>query len=231
MSISNQPRFSLTNRLLSDLPPRQYKRLAPYLERVSLDSRQVLHQPNEPIKQVYFPDNAVIPIVSRLKDGRTVKAGIVGSEGVVGIRALFGGSSTPYQYITLIRGNAHRIKARVLKAEFQRGGTLQDLLLRYTHVRLIQFAQISACNCLHNTLERLCRWLLMVHDRAMSDELSLTQEAISGVLRVRRTGISEVVGKLQKKKLIDFHYGQITILDRRGLEKASCECYGILTQG
>ncbi|PYV36232.1 MAG: Crp/Fnr family transcriptional regulator, partial [Acidobacteria bacterium] len=159
-------------------------------------------------------------------DGRTVKAGIVGSEGVVGIRALFGGSSTPYQYITLIRGNAHRIKARVLKAEFQRGGTLQDLLLRYTHVRLIQFAQISACNCLHNTLERLCRWLLMVHDRAMSDELSLTQEAISGVLRVRRTGISEVVGKLQKKKLIDFHYGQITILDRRGLEKASCECYG-----
>ena len=231
MSISNQPRFSLTNRLLSDLPPRQYKRLAPYLERVSLDSRQVLHQPNEPIKQVYFPDNAVIPIVSRLKDGRTVKAGIVGSEGVVGIRALFGGSSTPYQYSTLIRGNAHRIKARVLKAEFQRGGTLQDLLLRYTHVRLIQFAQISACNCLHNTLERLCRWLLMVHDRAMSDELSLTQEAISGVLRVRRTGISEVVGKLQKKKLIDFHYGQITILDRRGLEKASCECYGILTQG
>ena len=231
MSISNQPRFSLTNRLLSDLPPRQYKRLAPYLERVSLDSRQVLHQPNEPIKQVYFPDNAVIPIVSRLKDGRTVKAGIVGSEGVVGIRALFGGSSAPYQYITLIRGNAHRIKARVLKAEFQRGGTLQDLLLRYTHVRLIQFAQISACNCLHNTLERLCRWLLMVHDRAMSDELSLTQEAISGVLRVRRTGISEVVGKLQKKKLIDFHYGQITILDRRGLEKASCECYGILTQG
>src|SRR5439155_2189123 len=231
MSISNQPRFSLTNRLLSDLPPRQYKRLAPYLERVSLDSRQVLHQPNEPIKQVYFPDNAVIPIVSRLKDGRTVKAGIVGSEGVVGIRALFGGSSTPYQYITLIRGNAHRIKARVLKAEFQRGGTLQDLLLRYTHVRLIQFAQISACNCLHNTLERLCRGLLMVHDRAMSDELSLTQEAISGVLRVRRTGISEVVGKLQKKKLIDFHYGQITILDRRGLEKASCECYGILTQG
>ena len=231
MSISNQPRFSLTNLLLTALPPRQYERLAPYLERVSLDSRQVLYQPNEPIKQVYSPDNAVIPIVSPMKDGRTVEAGIVGNEGVVGIHALFGASSTPHRYITLIRGNAHRIKVRVLKGEFQRGGTLQDLLLRYTHARLMQFAQISACNCLHTTLERVCRWLLMVHDWVMSDELSLTQEAISGVLRVRRTGISEVVGKLQKKKLIDFHYGQITILDRRGLEKASCECYGIITQG
>ena len=127
--------------------------------------------------------------------------------------------------MTLIRGTAHRIQAEVLKAEFHRGSVLQDLLLRYTQARLIQFAQISACNYLHPILKRICRWLLMVHDRAMSDELSLTQEAISRVLRVRRTGITEAVGTLQKEKLISYHYGRITILDRGGLERTACECY------
>jgi CRP-like cAMP-binding protein len=231
MPIRNQSRLALTNYLLAALPPREYNRLVPSLELVSLDAKQVLFQPNESINQVYFPDNAVIPIVTRMKDGRTVEAGMVGNEGVTGLHALFGASSTPYQYMTLIRGTAHRIQAEVLKAEFKRGGTLQDLLLRYTQARLIQFAQISACNYLHPILKRVCRWLLMVHDRAMSDELSLTQEAISRVLRVRRTGITEAVGTLQKEKLISYRYGRITILDRGGLERTACECYETISDG
>jgi CRP-like cAMP-binding protein len=230
MSGNNQSRFSPTNHLLTALPPREYNRLAPHLERVSLDSKQVLYEPNEPIKQVYFPDNAVIPIVSQMKDGRTVEAGIVGNEGVVGIHALLGAPS-PYQYITLTRGHAHRVKAAVLQAEFKRGGALQDLLLRYTQARLVQFAQISACNYLHPTIKRVCRWLLMVNDRGMSDEISLTQKDISRVLCVRRTGITEAVGILQKKKLIYYHYGRITILDRGGLERTACECYEVTRMG
>ena len=225
MSSRNQSHSSPTNRLLTALPPREYSRLAPHLELVSLDTKQVLYQPHESINQVYFPDNAVILIVSRRKDGRTVEIGMVGNEGVVGLHALLGASSIPYQYMTLTRGAAYRMQAETLKAAFQRGGTLQDLLLRYTQARLIQFAQISACNYLHPILKRVCRWLLMVHDRAMSDELSLTQEAISRVLHVRRTGITEAVGTLQKKKVISYRYGRITILDRGGVERTTCECY------
>jgi CRP-like cAMP-binding protein len=224
---SQQSRSSLVNRLLSALPRREYNRLAPDLEQVSLDAKCVLYQPNEPIKQVYFPDSVVILIVSQMKDGRTVEAGIVGNEGVVGIHALLGAPS-PYQYIILTRGHAHRLKAAVLQAEFKRGGALQDLLLRYTQARLVQFAQISACNYFHPTIKRVCRWLLMVDDRGMSDEISLTQKDISRVLCVRRTGITEAVGILQKKKLIYYHYGRITILDRGGLERAACECYEII---
>jgi CRP-like cAMP-binding protein len=231
MSISSNQSRLLINHLLTALPPREYNRLAPHLELVSLDLKQVLYEPNKPIKQVYFPDNAVIPIVSRIEDGRTVEVGMVGNEGVVGIHALLGASSPFYHYITLTRGNAHRVKAEVLQAEFKRGGALQDLLLRYTHARLAQFAHISACNYLHPTIKRVCRWLLMVDDRGMSDEISLTQKDISRVLCVRRTGITEAVGILQKKKLIYYHYGRITILDREGLERAACECYEIIKDG
>ena len=231
MPIRNQSRLSLTNRLLTALPPREYKRLAPHLEPVSLEAKQVLYQPHGPIKHVYFPDTAVIPIVSRIKDGRTVEVGMVGNEGVVGIRALLGASSIRYQYITLTSGTAHRMKAEVLKEEFRHGGELQDLLLRYTHTRLIQFSQINACNYFHPVTKRVCRWLLMVHDRAISEELSLTQETISRVLGIRRTGVTEAVGALHKRKLIDYHYGRITILDRKGLQRLACECYGTISDG
>jgi CRP-like cAMP-binding protein len=210
------------------LPRREHNRLTAALEPVALDINQVLYEPGEPIDHIYFPDRAVIAICSRMKDGRVVEAGMVRTEGAVGIHALFGVAATPYQFDNVIAGNAWRIKPRVLKAELKRGGVLEDLLLRYTQARLIQATQIGACNCLHTAIERVCRWLLMVHDRAMSDELSLTHQAISRVLRVRRTGVTEVVGILQKKKLIRSQYGQITLLDRKGLEQAACECYQII---
>jgi CRP-like cAMP-binding protein len=222
---------SFTNLLLTALPPGEYLRLAPQLELVSLEKKLVLYLPNEPITHVYFPENAVIPIVARLYDGRTVEMGIVGHEGIVGLPALFGASSPPYLYINLIGSNAYRVQAEVLTAEFKRGGILQDLLLRYTQARLSQSSQISACNYFHPILKRLCRWMLMVHDRVRADELALTQEAIAQVLRVRRTGITEAVGTLQQKKLIAYHYGRITILDRGGLERAACECYRTLNDG
>jgi CRP-like cAMP-binding protein len=228
MAIDDRSRLLPANHLLTALPRRKYNRLAIALEPVSLNLKQVLYEPGAPMRYIYFPGHAVIAIVSCMKDGRVVEAGMVGYEGAVGIHALFGVSAAPHQYDTVIAGNAHRIKATVLKAELKRTGIFQDLLLRYTQARLIQTSQLVACNCLHNSFERVCRWLLMVHDRAGSDELSLTHEAISRVLRVRRTGVTEVAGLLQKKKLIRYQYGQITILDREGLERAACECYQII---
>jgi CRP-like cAMP-binding protein len=228
MPVGDRSRSSLANHLLSALPRREHNRLAAALEPVALDIKQVLYEPGEPIEHIYFPERAVIAICSRMKDGRVVEAGMVGNEGAMGIQALFGVAAASHQFDTVIAGNARRIKARVLKAELKRGGMLEDLLLRYTQAHLIQATQIGACNCLHTAIERVCRWLLMVHDRAMSDELSLTHEAISRVLRVRRTGVTEVVGILQKKKLIRSQYGQILILNRQGLERAACECYQII---
>jgi CRP-like cAMP-binding protein len=219
---------SLTNLLLAALPPGEYRRLAPQLELVSLEKKQVLYLPNEPITHVYFPENAVIPIVARLYDGRTVETGIVGHEGIVGLPALLGNSLPPYLYIALTDGNAYRMQAEVLTAEFKRGGVLQDLLLRYTQARLSQYSLISACNYFHPLIKRICRWLLMVYDRIGADELPLTQETIARVLQVRRTGVTEAVGILQQRKLITYHYGRITLLDRGGLERAACECYRAL---
>jgi hypothetical protein len=159
------------------------------------------------------------------------KSGWSAIEGVVGPHALLGASPTPYLYMTLTRGTAHRIQAERLTTEFQRGGTLQNLFLRYTQARLSQFAQLHVCNYFHPIPKRICRWLLMVHDRAMANELSLTQQAISQVLRVRRTGITEAMGTLQKENLCSYHYGQITILDRGGLERTACECYETISHG
>lgn len=216
---------SFTNLLLTALPPGEYRRLAPQLELVSLEEKHVLYLPNEPITHVYFPENAVIPILARLHDGRTVEMGIVGHEGIVGLPALLGTSKPPYLYIALTGGAAYRMPAEVLTAEFKRGGVLQDLLLRYTQARLSQSSLISACNYFHPLIKRLCRWLLMVYDRIGADELSLTQETIARVLRVRRTGVTEAVGTLQQRKLLTYHYGRIRLLDRGGLERAACECY------
>ena len=216
------------NHLLATLPRRDYARLAPALEQVFLDGQQVVYELKEPIKQIYFPENAVISIVSCMKDGKIVETGMVGHEGVAGIHALFGISSAPYQYLTVIEGTAQRIPAQVLKAEIKRGGSLEDLLLRYMQARLIHFSQIGACNCLHPAIERVCRWLLMIHDRAGTNALALTHEAISQVLRLRRTGITEMMGILQKRGLIRRQYGHLTILDRAGLEQAACECYQVI---
>jgi len=231
MAVRTQTRVSPTNLLLTALPPREYKRLAPHLELVSFAAKHALYPPSKAITHVYFPENAVIPIVLCLKDGRTTEVGMVGNEGFVGIHALFGDSVIPYHCFTLIGGNAYRIPADRLLVEFKRGGMLQDILLGYTQARLSQFAQISACNCLHPLDKRVCRWLLMVHDRSMLDELSLTQEDIARVLGVRRTGVTEAVGSLQQKKLISYRYGRITIRNRKRLERATCECYGIINSG
>jgi CRP-like cAMP-binding protein len=224
-------RSSNTNRLLTALPSGEYNRLAPHLEPVSLNLKQDLYQLDELIKQVYFPADAVISIVPHMKDGRTVEVGMVGNEGVVDVHALSNGSSTPYRYIALTKGHAYRMKTSVLKPEFKRGGALQELLLRHTQARLIQFSQIGACNCLHTIIERVCRWLLMVQDRARPNEHSLTQQTISQLLLTRRTGITESLGILQKKGLISYRYGKIMILDRRSLERETCECYGIIRDG
>jgi CRP-like cAMP-binding protein len=225
------PRAALTNRLLTALPPQAYKRLVPSLELVSLEAKQVLSQPHAPHTHVYFPETAVISLVYPMPEGPTIEVGMVGNEGVVGLDAFWGASTLPYFYLTLTGGSAHRLPLTVLSAEVQRGGALQAVLLGYTQDRVLQLAQTGLCHSLHSTSQRLCRWLLMVHDRARTEELRLTQADIARVLHVRRTGITAAMGILQQKKVLSYRYGRITIRNRTRLERAACECYRVITNG
>ncbi|HZG52067.1 MAG TPA: Crp/Fnr family transcriptional regulator [Pyrinomonadaceae bacterium] len=220
------PRIS--NRILSELPTEEYERLSPHLEPVALAVGDVLYYPQEPVTHVYFPNHGTVSIIATFADGGGVEVGVVGNEGVFGVNVVLGSMSVPLQAVAQVPGEGLRIPADVLKKEFKAGGLLHDLLLRYTQAFIIQIAQSAACNRSHPIGGRLARWLLMSHDRAMSDELQLTQEFIGIMLGTRRPGITEAAGRLQNKGAIKYNRGHITILDRKKLESASCECYRIV---
>lgn len=217
------------NLLLAALPTDEYQRLLPHLELVSLPLRQVLSNPGEPIEFVCFPHQSIISLVTILEDGSTVEAGLVGKEGMFGVQAFLGGDSTPHQAIVQVAGEAMRMSAAQLKIEFQRGGKLQSLLLRYVQALFTQVSQGAACHRLHTVEERLARWLLMVSDRLEPDQLPLTQEFIAQMLGTRRAGVTVAAGMLQQAGLIRYRRGEITILDRQNLEAASCECYKVVS--
>ncbi len=219
---------STKNRLLAALPTQEYERLIPYLELVSLPLRQVIYESGEPIKYVYFPNNAIVSLVSTMSDGATVEVGVVGNEGMVGVPVFLGGDSTLNQAFVQFAGDGMRIEAHRLKAEFNRGGVLQSLLLRYTQALLTQASQTAACNRLHTVEERFARWLLVFADRIQSDQFPLTQEFVSQMLASRRAGVSVVAGTLQQAGIIRYTRGKITILNREALEDTSCECYGLV---
>jgi CRP-like cAMP-binding protein len=227
--VTHQQAHSLRqNRLLAALPSEELKRLLPYIEQVSLSHGQTIIKPHEPIPFVYFPLNSLLSLVTVMEDGSTVEAGSVGREGMAGLPILLDARTTPMQTLTQIPGQAVRIKAEILKEAFNAGGALRQILHRYMHTAIVVSSQTAACNRLHHLEIRLCRWLLMSSDGVCSDELRLTQEFLSTMLGVRRAGVSEAASQLQDKGLIRYQRGRIQILDRKSLEAAACECYGVV---
>ncbi len=214
------------NQLLVALPPGEYERLIPYLKPVSLILGQIIYEPKQLIKEVYFPVGAMISLLSIMKDGSTTEIGLVGNEGMVGVSSFLGGDIATNRAIVQVEGKALKMDAELLKSEFERGKQLQTKLLLYTQARLTQISQIAACKAHHLIEERLARWLLSIHDCVNKSELPLTQKFISEMLGVRRASVTEAAQALQKAGLISYSRGQITILKRKELEQAACECYG-----
>lgn len=217
--------FPAKNRLLAALPTKEYERLLPYLENVSLPLKQVFYQPNEPIEYVYFLNHGVASLLTYMEDGAAVETATVGNEGMVGLPVFLETYTTPSQAIVQVPGNGVRMRADVFTTSVKQGSSLHRLMKRYTQALLSEVMYSAACNRLHSIEERCCRWLLMTRDRVESDEFPLTQEFLSQMLGVRRPSVSVVAGILQKAGLIRYSRGKITILDQEGLQDSSCECY------
>lgn len=224
------PRAPFDNHLLAALPREEYARLAPHLEVVRLPAGRVLSEAGGSIRYLYFLKGGMASLVSITEDGHSVEVGMIGNEGVVGLSAVLGIDSAPYRVVMQLSGNALRIRADVLRAEFSRGGRLQGLLLRYMHTLLTQISQSAACNRYHTMQARLCRWLLISRDRAHTNTLLLTQEFLSQMIGAPRPRVTLVAGGLQRAGLISYSRGKIIILDKPGLEAKSCECYRIVRE-
>jgi len=216
------------NRILKQLPPEEYERLSPHLEPVTLSHGDVLYYPQEPVSHVYFPNSGTVSVIATFADGGGIEVGVVGNEGVFGINVVLGSVTTPHEALVQQPGDCVRVSSEVLRREFKQGGQLQDLLLRYTQAFIVQIAQTAACNKVHPLDGRLARWLLMTCDRATGQELELTHEFMAVMLGTRRAGVTEAAGRLQDTGLISYRRGRVTILDHRGLEAVSCECYPVV---
>jgi CRP-like cAMP-binding protein len=216
------------NRLLAMLTTKEYKRLLPKLKTVSLVLGEVLYEPGAVIKYVYFPNDSIISLISELSETLRLEVGMVGNEGMVGLAVFMGVTSSSNRALVQGAGTAMRMSSAAVRTEANRLGSLHHLLHRYSHSLLAQVSQSSACNRFHLVDARLARWLLMTNDRLAAKEFPLTQEFLSNMLGVRREGVSKAAGALQAGKLIRYSRGVITILNRRGLEAKSCECYAIV---
>lgn len=216
------------NRLLGVLKETDYQRIAPHLELVEMPLGGVLYESGGTLDWVYFPADAIVSLLYVMEDGASAEIAVVGREGIIGIALFMGGHTMPNRAVVQSAGHAYRLKGALLTQEFERSGAVQHLLLRYTLALLTQMAQTAVCNRHHTIDQQLCRWLLLSLDRLPSNELSMTQELIANMLGVRREGVTEAAGKLQKAGLIDYHRGLITVLNRPGLEKRVCECYEVV---
>lgn len=216
------------NLLLATIPEADYQRLRPELERVDFQLGDTLYEPDMGMKYVYFPTDCIVSLLCIMEDGGSAEISVVGFEGIVGVSLFMGGETTPSHAVVQSAGTAYRLPGRTVKDEFYRGGPTQRVLLRYTQALLTQMAQTAVCNRHHSLDQQLCRWLLLSHDRIRTNELLMTQELIANMLGVRREGVTEAAGKLQKAGLIEYHRGHITIRDRTGLEQRTCECYGVV---
>jgi CRP-like cAMP-binding protein len=225
---STQPRAPVTNRLLAALPRKEYQRLLPELEQVAMPFAEIIYEPGERIRHVYFPNESIVSLLTEVADRSSLEIGIIGNEGMAGISVFMGRDTSPYRAIVQGVGTAGRMKAAVLRKEAGRLGSLHRLLHLYAHSLLTQVSQSAACNRFHLVDARLARWLLMTGDRLGRSEFRLTQDFISNMLGVRREGVNKAAGILQKDELINYSRGQIRILDRAGLEAVSCACYLIM---
>ncbi len=222
------PHTPKQNYLLAALPASDYSRLLDDLEPVTLTLGEVLYESGGVQGHVYFPVDSIVSLLYVMKNGASAEIAVVGNEGIVGVALFMGGETTSSRAIVQSAGHAYRLKGSVLKAEFERGGTLQVLLLRYTQALITQMAQTAVCNRHHAVEQQLCRWLLLSLDRLPSNELIMTQELIANMLGVRREGVTEAAGKLQAAGLIEYSRGKITVLNRNRLEARACECYAVV---
>jgi CRP-like cAMP-binding protein len=217
-----------SNRLLAALPTAEWNRWLPALERVELSLGQVLYESGGTLKHVFFPITSIVSLLYVMENGASAEIAVVGNEGLVGISLFMGGGSTTSRAVVQSAGLAYRLKAQVMQAEFNRAGPVLHLLLRYTQALITQMAQTAVCNRHHSLDQQLCRWLLLSLDRLQGSELIMTQELIANMLGVRREGVTEGALKLQKAGFIRYSRGHISVLDRKGLEKHSCECYAVV---
>src|SRR5450631_758960 len=216
------------NHLLAALPDAEWARWASLLERVQMPLGQVLYESGVALGYVYFPLTSIVSLLYVMENGASAEIAVVGNEGIVGVSLFMGGESTPSRAVVQSAGLGCRLKAKIMKEEFDRAGPVLHLLLRYTQALLTQMAQTAVCNRHHSLDQQLCRWLLLSLDRLQGDELIMTQELIANMLGVRREGVTEGALQLQKEGLIRYARGHISVLDRKGLEKRTCECYAVV---
>ncbi|HSN38941.1 MAG TPA: Crp/Fnr family transcriptional regulator [Burkholderiales bacterium] len=216
------------NRLLAAIPETEWKRFAPQLVPVRLTLGEVIYESGNAQPYVYFPTDSIVSLLYVMEDGASAEIAIVGNEGLVGISLFMGGGTTPDRAVVQSAGYAFRMRAQHIRDEFVLAGPVQQLFLRYTQALLTQMGQTAVCNRHHSVDQQLCRWLLMSLDRLPSDELVMTQELIANMLGVRREGVTEAAGKLQRAGVIKYNRGRIQVLDRPRLEGMACECYEVV---
>jgi CRP-like cAMP-binding protein len=216
------------NHLLAVLPASEFEPLAAHLERVPMLLGDILYEPGGQLRHAYFPTTSIVSLHYVTETGASAETAGVGNEGMVGVSLFMGGNTTPSSAVVQTAGHGYRLERHLLKQAFDRAGLLQRVLLRYTQALMTQMAQTAVCNRHHSLEQQLCRWLLLTLDRLPGNELTMTQELVAGMLGVRREGVTEAAGKLQRAGLISYRRGHIAVLDRRGLERHACECYGVV---
>jgi len=225
MSLSHSPN---QNHLLAALPTTEFERLLRHLELTPMLLGDVLYEPGEKMSHAIFPTTAIVSLHYVLESGASAESAGVGNEGIVGISLFMGGNTTPSSAVVQTAGHGYRLPGMILKEEFNRGGLIQHLLLRYTQALVTQMSQTAACNRHHSVEQQLCRWLLLTLDRVPMKELVMTQELVASMLGVRREGVTEAAGNLQRSGIISYRRGHISVLDRTGLEMHTCECYSVV---
>ncbi|HEX2585804.1 MAG TPA: Crp/Fnr family transcriptional regulator [Steroidobacteraceae bacterium] len=210
------------------MSPEVQHRLFPYLELISMPLGKVIYESGDTLRHVYFPIDSIVSLLYVMEDGASAEISVVGNEGLIGIALFMGGESTPSRAVVQSGGHAYRLLGQRLKDEFNRHGELLLVMLRYTQSLITQMAQTAVCNRHHSVDQQLCRWLLLSLDRLPSNRLTMTQELIANMLGVRREGVTDAAGKLQKMGVIEYSRGHITVLDRAKLETLSCECYAVV---
>ncbi len=216
------------NHILEALPPAERDRLFPHLTLISLPLGSVLYEAGDTQRYIYFPVDAIISLLYVLKDGASAEIAVVGNEGAIGVALFMGGETTTNRAIVQSAGCAYRLTRRRLKQEFERHGEMLHVLLRYTQALITQMAQTAVCNRHHSVDQQLCRWLLLSLDRLASNKLTMTQELIANMLGVRREGVTDAAGKLQRLGVIQYSRGKIVVLNRPRLESLCCECYDVV---
>jgi CRP-like cAMP-binding protein len=225
MELASNPK---QNTLLAALPEAEWARWLPSLETVDMPLGQVVYESGSKLSHVYFPTSSIVSLLYVMENGASAEIAVVGHEGLVGVSLFMGGQSTPSRGVVQSAGHGYRLKAKLMMDEFNRAGPVLHLLLRYTQALITQMAQTAVCNRHHSLDQQLCRWLLLSLDRLHSNQLIMTQELIANMLGVRREGVTEAAGHLHKAGLIRYQRGRITVLDRLGLERRTCECYSVV---